>query len=200
MVLILRFKILNWLELIAKYNSEWVGMVKSFGETNYYNDIVQDVYMKLHYKYDESRAIINGEPNRALMYTLLRNTFLIYRKHNNDGKQKTKIKKTSIGEGFDILDETNAESEAYERFLNKLDQEVGNWQEFDSKLFKIYIGTYGTQNFKYLGEKQSGRKLHRETGISKTTIFKTLRKCKQRIKENLHEDWQDYRNGDYELI
>ena len=44
------------------------------------------------------------------------------------------------------------------------------------------------------------RKLASETGISLTSIFTTIKNCKNRIKENIGEDYQDYNNKDYELI
>jgi hypothetical protein len=39
-----------------------------------------------------------------------------------------------------------------------------------------------------------------ETNISSTNIFHTLKKGKNIIKDKFLEDYQDYKNGDYDLI
>jgi hypothetical protein len=40
----------------------------------------------------------------------------------------------------------------------------------------------------------------RETNISVTSIFNTVKTCKKRIKNNVGEDYEDFKNKDYELI
>ena len=44
------------------------------------------------------------------------------------------------------------------------------------------------------------RTLSKETGISTSSIFTTLKKCKDAIREEVAEDYQDYLNEEYELI
>ena len=44
------------------------------------------------------------------------------------------------------------------------------------------------------------RELSKDTLISLTSIFTTIRNCKNRIKQNVGEDYTDYLNKDYELI
>jgi len=47
--------------------------VKGFAEVDYADDVVQDVYLRLH-KYEYLEKIIkDGEPNRALMWIMLIN-------------------------------------------------------------------------------------------------------------------------------
>jgi predicted DNA-binding protein YlxM (UPF0122 family) len=47
---------------------------------------------------------------------------------------------------------------------------------------------------------KSIRELSKETTISTKSIFQTLKHCKERLKENVGEDYEDYKNKDYELI
>ena len=52
----------------------------------------------------------------------------------------------------------------------------------------------------YRDSGKSLRQLSKETNISVKSIFQTLKHCKQRIKENVGEDYLDYKNKEYELI
>ena len=47
---------------------------------------------------------------------------------------------------------------------------------------------------------KSIRDLSKETTISTKSIFQTLKHCKERLKENVGEDYEDYKNTNYELI
>ena len=38
---------MNWLNIIAKDHKKWVNYVRNFGEYNYAEDIVQEMYLKL---------------------------------------------------------------------------------------------------------------------------------------------------------
>ena len=49
-------------------------------------------------------------------------------------------------------------------------------------------------------EKKSMRQLAKEIDISLTTVFWTIKRCKQRLLESIGEDYEDYLNNDYELI
>lgn len=44
------------------------------------------------------------------------------------------------------------------------------------------------------------RKLAKDTKIPLSSIVNTLTNCKERLRENVGEDYLDYINGNYELI
>ena len=44
------------------------------------------------------------------------------------------------------------------------------------------------------------RKIAEETNISWVSIFNTLKKCKEELKELFNEDYEDLNNEDYERI
>jgi predicted DNA-binding protein YlxM (UPF0122 family) len=79
--------------------------------------------------------------------------------------------------------------EAYERLDARIKQEILNWHWYDTKLFTLY-----------LKEDMSMRDIASETNISLTSIYNTLKNCKERLRENVGDDWSDYLNNDFELI
>lgn len=176
---------MSLLDELSKHHKEWITIVKSFGEKNDYDDLVQDMYLKLN-KYTKLENITeDGKLNKGYVWFTLRN--LYYQ------KQKESNKVTFI----DIDDCRSLSSDEYNQFkhiadykLNELiQQEIDSWHWSDKMLFEIY-----------LKEKKSMRKLEEEIGISLTTIFWTIKRCKQRLKENVGESYEDYLNNDYELI
>ncbi|NBP60307.1 MAG: hypothetical protein EBU53_04285 [Proteobacteria bacterium] len=176
---------MKWLELVAKDHKEYVKVVQSFGEYFYAEDIVQEAYLRI-YKYCKPENIIqNGEVNKGFMYFVLRNLYLSYL------KELEKNPKIPIDEIiYSLYEEDETEKhEAYLRLLNKVSKELNNWEWYDKMLFEIYKN-----------DNKSIRKISKETRISTKSIFQTLKNCKKRLKENLKEDYQDYKNEDYELI
>jgi len=76
--------------------------------------------------------------------------------------------------------------------LNKyeiIEEEISTWHWYDYMLFKIYVDSG-----------KSIRTLAKETKISRDSIFQTLKNCKERIKIAVGEDWEDFKNLDYDKI
>jgi predicted DNA-binding protein YlxM (UPF0122 family) len=178
----------EWLGIIAKDHEKWIKIVKSFGEKNFHEDIVQSSYLAL-YKYTTPEKIIkNGKVSDGYMYfTLKTMTFQFY-------NQKTKVQKISIDDDMNtmqLIDDNSdiEENEAFHKICKLIDQEMSNWTWYNRKLTEIYRDTG-----------MSIRKIAAETNISFVSIFNTLKNCKQQIKNQLHEEWQDYQNGEYQRI
>ena len=103
----------DWLGLVAKQHDEWVEIVKSFGETRYAEDIVQEAYIAL-YKYAIPENVMeDGRIRRGYMFFTLRS--LYYQFYN----KSKKIKKISLDNEENFLqlpDENNiAEQEAFHK-------------------------------------------------------------------------------------
>jgi DNA-directed RNA polymerase specialized sigma24 family protein len=81
------------------------------------------------------------------------------------------------------------EQEGYNRLINNVYKEIDNWHWYDAKLFTLY-----------LEQDVSMRELSKMTNISIGSIFQTLKNCKERLRENVGDDWEDYLNKDFELI
>jgi hypothetical protein len=79
--------------------------------------------------------------------------------------------------------------EAKKRLEIKINQEVKQWHWYDQLLFDLYR-TSG----------MSTRQIEGVTGISFKSVWKTIKTCKERLKDNVKEDYEDLINQDYELI
>jgi len=173
----------NWLKIVAAQHKNWIKIINSFGEYDYAEDIVQEMYITL-YKYSKPENIIkDGKVSNGYIFFTLRS--LYYQFYN----AKNKVKKVSIDnlqiENFSDIEQENA----YNKVCNLIDEHIESWHWYDQKLFKLYRDT-----------DMSIRKIAKETGISWVSIFNTLKKCKLNLKENFSEDYDDYLNGDYERI
>ena len=173
----------DWLKYVAKYHNEWVNLVRSWGGEEYSEDIVQEMYLKLLKYTTKKRIVKKGEVNKSYVWFTLRSVFL------ESIKQKNTIQKVSIN-GLEVEYECELEEMiGYSNMFARIDEEINSWHWYDTLLFELY--------------KDSGksmRQISKDTNISVSSIFETLKACKRRIKENTQEDYQDYKNKDYEKI
>lgn len=170
---------------IVIHHKEWVKIVNSFGEYFFAEDIVQETYLMLLKWSNEEKLFTNGNLNKGYVWLALKNTFLMSLRNEN------KIQKVDIESIAMLQQEQNNElkHESYSRLLTILDQEVASWHWYDQKLFKLYKDS-----------NLSMREISKETNISVTSIFNTIKNCKARINESVGETYEDYINEDYELI
>ena len=173
----------SWLKIVAEHHDRWVKIINSFGEYDYAEDIVQEMYIALQ-KYSKPESIIkNGKVSNGYVFFTLRS--LYYQFYN----AKNKVQKVNIDD-YKIENFSDIEQEkAYHKVCTLIDEHIENWHWYDQKLFKLYRDT-----------DMSIRKIAKETGISWVSIFNTLKKCKLDLKENFSEDYDDYLNEDYERI
>ena len=174
---------MNALTILSKYHKEWLNIVRLFCDNEFAEDIVQDVYLKVHqYDYYE-KILIDGEPNRALMWILLRNT--TYREN------KTAPNDLSIDVVRDLAQEDldPLKHESLENIYDRVENEISSWDWYDQKLFRIYKD-----------ERKPMRQISDETGISLKSIFLTIKSCKQRIRQSVGDDYTDFLNEEFELI
>lgn len=162
------------LEEIAKDHKDWLGIVSSWVD-EYAEDIVQEMYIKVADK---------KEVNRSYIYLCLRSIFL------NREYKKANMYKVDLDNCAELMQPIETqEREAYNKVFNKVIKESNTWSSFDRNLFLTYFLT-----------KLSMRDIEDKAGISLSTVFETIQKCKRRIKDNVGEDWEDYCNKDYELL
>ena len=83
-------------------------------------------------------------------------------------------------------EQTQAMDDLEELMLKRL-KENAPW--FDFNLFKTYIKS--GKSFKSIAE---------ESGIGVRTIYLSIKKSKLIIAQQMHEDYMDYVNGEYDLI
>ena len=73
--------------------------------------------------------------------------------------------------------------------IHKIEKEIDTWHVYDQMLFRLYLNSG-----------KSMREIANGTGISLRSIFNTINDCKERIKANCSEDYEDLINKDYEKI
>ena len=202
---------MEWFNKVAERHNEYLKMVSSFPENkdnDNIEDIVQDTYIELtqlgtkkHKEGDKrinpkyigvpvSERVLNengdGKVNMVFMWINLKRVSM---SHLSARKKKAKYIQR-LGEGFQCPTEEPTEHESsFTIMMDRIREEIEKWHWYDKMLFNTYIE-----------DGKSMRQLSADTGISLTSIFTTLRNCKNRVKENVGEDFLDYMNKDYELI
>ena len=177
----------EWLAKVAERHKEWIAIVKSFGEYDYAEDIVQEMYLTIYKYADENKVIRNGVVSRGYIYFCCRS--LYYQYYNS----KRKISKVSLDdEEFTIQIPNNSQMDeqvAFHKICTMIDDHIEGWRWYEKKLFTLYRDS-----------DLSIRGIAAETNISWVSIFNTLKHAKQEIKDTFKEDFLDYKNGDYDRI
>lgn len=174
------------LDLLATKHKEWVKMAHSFGAGDYAEDIVQEMYIRLNrYVEEPDRIMYKGEPNKLFVWVTLRNMVRNF--------QNKKDLLVFSGDMVEYDKEEDAfdygEAEAFERLIEKIWESTTELHWYDKKMFEIYHTT-----------EMSMRDIEKETKISLYSIFDTLKKTKNYVREKIQEDYQDYENEDYDQI
>tara|TARA_R100000951_G_scaffold8878_2_gene8031 strand:- start:1645 stop:2181 length:537 start_codon:yes stop_codon:yes gene_type:complete len=160
-------------------------------------DFVHETYLRLNKYIDNPEKIMYNETevNKFYVYVTIKNLWSDY------SKAKSKYVIYSIDNYtneyiFDssdrvVYEEVNYEKEKAEEYiLKKINKEVESWDHwYDKKLFKLYYKT-----------DMSMRKLAKETKISVTSIFNSCKNYKEILQSKFGEDFEDYLNGDFDLI
>ena len=157
----------------------------SFGEVAYAEDIVQEMYIRIHDSNAGEKCIINDSPNRAFIWVILKNTFLTYQ------KEKNKQVKVDINEirNLSYEEEDVRKHETYDIIRQNINKEIQKWHPYDQQLFNIYSTST-----------DSMRDISKGANISLSSIFNTIKNCKKRLRDAVGEDYEDYINGDYDYI
>jgi RNA polymerase sigma factor (sigma-70 family) len=181
---------MEWLNIVAKHHKEYIKIVKSWGEDEYSEDIVQEMYIKLWERVEPSRIIKDGQVNKYFVFVTLRRMVVDLQ------RQRSRVDKVRIGEGFeigedfDLIDETEPQKhQAFLRLHELIENEKENWHWYDKMLFELYAKT-----------DMSLRDIEKEVKISYTSAGNTIKRCKHKLKESVGEDYEDFINGDYERI
>ena len=180
------------LELLAKNHKLWIRMVRGFGaDYDLSQDIVQSFYLRMHkYVKDEDKIMYNDEEvNRFFCYVTLKNMYRTYVNATNKFTFFEIREDDAIDEELQDFVFDEAMETAFERLVGKISEEMDTWHKYDQILSE-----------KYLKSDYSLRDIANGSGISLTSIFNTMRENKRILKEKFGEDWQDFKNGDYNLI
>ena len=177
----------GWLGIVAKRHKEWINIVKSFGEYDFAEDIVQEAYLTIYKYANEDKIIRNGIVSRGYMYFTLRS---LYYQYYNSKRNITKLSIDDEEYTYQIEDDSEMDEQiAFNKICMLIDDHIDNWRWYEKKLFTLYRDS-----------DLSIRGIANETNISWVSIFNTLKLAKNELKENFSETWQDYKNQDYDRI
>ena len=180
------------LEKLAENHKIWVRMVRGFGaDRDLAQDIVQSMYLRL-YKYveDKERIMYNDdEVNRFFVYVTLKNMYLTYMSSQNRYQWYEIREDDVIDEDLNEFVFDEVMDTAFDRLIGKISDEMNTWHKYDRILSE-----------KYLKSDYSLRDIATGSGISLTSIFNSMRENKRILKEKFQEDYEDFCNGDYNLI
>jgi RNA polymerase sigma factor (sigma-70 family) len=164
------------LSKLYKNHNKWLNIVKKLGGGDYSEDIVQEMYLKL------SKIELKEQTIDTFVYYVLRNmTFDLHRKKSN-------IFKVDLEDCVFLEYLEDQGKEELETIYERIEDEVEDWHWYDKMLWQLYT------------EDRTMRELAKDTKISLSSIFHTIKTCKERIKIAVGEDYEDYVNEDYEKI
>jgi RNA polymerase sigma factor (sigma-70 family) len=177
---------MRWLNIIASQHSEWVSLALRFGAGNEAEDMVQEMYLHLNkYIKDPSTIIKDGKVNKAFIWVALRNLIRYRQKRDSKGVVSYYDQLYDpVAEPYD-----HEEAEAFETLIDNIYDSTDDLHWYYGAMFKLYFTT-----------DQSMRNISEGSKISLKNIFETIKKTKEHVKENNQEDYQDYKNQDYEHI
>ena len=159
------------LSLLAEYHNKWISNVDALinDENIDAEDIVQDMYLKIHGSKDEviKKAIQNNKPHIGYVNKIL---YTMYLKAQKEESIKTELKDNHTIETKEPeINKFNIEK--------KIDEIVNSFYWFDRKLFNLYRKEFHTI-----------RSLSKATKISHVVVQNTISKCKKKIKRKLKNE------------
>ncbi len=171
------------LELLSEKHTDWIKMVRSFNHmpVDEATGYVHDMYIRMDKYVKEPERVIyeNGEINTMFVYITLRN--LYYRSKKNESKRTNPL---SYDDETIEYQHDNEYDEVYGTNISDLEVDMRNtvngWHAYDSKLFKLIY---------YDGN--SMRHISRETNISMTSIFNTIKNCRNKLKEEYQQQYNN---------
>jgi len=163
-------------------------MVKSFGcGDDDANEVVQEMYVRLHKYINNPEKIMYNETevNGYYVYITLRNIYL------SEVQRRRKMVDLPDPSFINAKDEqVNIEERlSFDKIIDGINDEVKQWYWYDRKIWQIHFD-----------QEKSMRRISSDTTISLSSIFNTLKKCKNKIRDKFSEDVEDYKNGDYDRI
>jgi len=181
---------MEWLYKVSQHHEEWIKYINKMGNCSHAEDLVQEMYLRL-VQYDRGEAVIlpSGKVRKSYIWTVLYNIFIDYHK----SASKFSFVQVEDCIGLQVEQQDNQLEDAYERIMQKMFREIDQLDiegyPYNKELFNLYAESA-----------MSMRCISSITKISLTSIFNTLKQCREHLSDELREDIEDFYNGEYELI
>lgn len=180
------------LKKLANKYDDWLRMAKSFDiSDDEASEIVQEMFIRIFDYVKEPHKIMynKDEVNTFYIYITLRN--LYYANIHNGTKKDSRIVYTDeitdynlnrvLENSYDSIEE----KEKLEALFERVEQVVDEWYWYDKGIFNLYYKT-----------DMSMRDISKETKISLSSIFNTIKNAKVIIKENLYDEYKKAKKRD----
>jgi hypothetical protein len=184
------------LEDLAKMHNIWMAMALNIGVPySDREDLIQEMYIRLNKYVDDQSKIYykdTGEINRFYVWVTIRNMWISFetQKKRNPASPNFLLEDTEVADALIDFDPSDDYKQAIETLISRIDDEVDSWDYwYDQKLFNIMFRN-----------DISMRQLSKETTISLTSIFNSMKIYKQKIRENFSEDWEDIINSNFDKL
>jgi len=184
---------MDLLTILGNRHNEWLGMVYSFSSNNKRiqkedaEEIVSLMYLKLHkYVKTPDRIMYNEhEINTMYIYITLKNLYTNYIIKRS--KYNARFSKEDIDTLDDIIsDEIDTSLELSKIDLqDRIKEEIENWYHYDAKLFKVVFY-----------DSTSMRQLSRDSGISLSSIFNSIKTGKLKLKKKFGDEYNSLKSQD----
>ncbi len=158
----------NVLNIVAKHHQKWLRIAKSFGLNETAEDLVQDMYLKIHDwkgKYDKTLMYNKNEVNHYFIFLVLRNLFLDLCRANKKKSQYSQAQKEKTTTQFGV---------EYNEQLALVKNEIASWHLYDRKIYELLYQ-----------EGYSMLELSKQTGIDYYSIYRTKNKIQKLLNQKL---------------
>ena len=167
------------LEKLAKNHKKWVSIAKSFGAGELSEDVVQDMYLKIYTNKS------NKDISDAYIWLTLRSVYIDkVRIDNRMTKVNLEDVKSLVSEQIDEL-----EFQSFTKINTKI----------EAVKYKTHYSDVIILN-NYFDKGLSMRKIAAKYNIAPSTVFRSIKKTKEKIRLEIGEDFEDYLNKEYERI
>ena len=173
------------LELLAKDHKKWVNLVEKLGASSWVSeDIVQDAYIKIsRMKNPEKFMYKENEPNYWYFCLTLNSVYVDHCKKNSIPTESFDFS-LAPSEDADIEKE-----ESWERLYVNIIAYINSFGKYGSVLSQMYFKTdYSLRDLSEMGD------------IGLSSLYNSIKKYRQDIRDEFGEDYEDFKNGDYDKI
>jgi hypothetical protein len=186
------------LEMLAQYHAEYIKMARAIANNNlevfnYAEDFVQEAYLRLARYEDLFDKVVSdkGKVSKGYMFFVLRSIIV------NTIKKKSNLNFSYLGDQYDFEEKFNWIDHGRDKHRKGVeDLEIKMYDILKKKAkwfdYELFV--------KYLTTKKSFRTMAEESTLGVRTIYLSIKRSKMIIAEELFEDYQDFLNGDYDLI
>lgn len=166
------------LDIVARHHKDWVSILKKLGCSDYTEDLVQEMYLRVNKYGKEEKVILNGSVNFTYIYFMLKNIYFDYI------KEKKKIKVISLNDVQELTIEMelkNYDSEL--SFISSFDSKINTLPHYDKILF--------TLRYKH---KKTFREIEKNTGISKDELCKDWKRIRNNLNLELINEYNNLKH------